>query len=128
MNAAPVGGAAKGAFCLINLCAIPNAAGVIPRFIHRPRLATTTPHLETKLASSTKYGCFGNNFVAEFAILRHVDTVRSKSKQQAGRDGDKFETAKPSFARTALAYGGGAWRLAFFPRLAKDGAKRASPQ
>jgi hypothetical protein len=50
-------------------------------------LATKTPHLDIDIASSTKYGQFGNNFVAEIEILRHLSLVRPKPENRRGVTG-----------------------------------------
>ena len=58
------------------LATIHSANPVIPCFVHRCETVAKTPHLDTYLSSSTKYGLFGNNFVVVHIILRHLSQVR----------------------------------------------------
>ena len=58
--------------CMVILVGIHSKAQVIPALVHRVRTVTKTPHLDVNLPSSTKYGQFSNNFVADHKILRHL--------------------------------------------------------
>ena len=82
---------AKWSFFMAILGVIHSANPVIPCFVHRRETVAKTPHLDTYLASSTKYGPFGNNFVVVHIILRHLRQVGSKPKNRRGRDGDKLD-------------------------------------